>query len=277
MLYFSDRALNEIDDARHTVSRESSAGVAARWMTATTETSVSLDVAGSMDRVDFALKRSRRRGRRVVRNLHSVTQRGCIVDIGVSELQVGVMPFAYFGDRGEGYRQKVRAFWAEVVLPARWRRAAGPCERVLIGSLDNVVNRAWMRDGEDSVLIGHDYPSEPSTLSRLVQAELDLCGAHVSQHVRDAEAFQPGGDGERARFASEQTDRADKTLVREPGYARSWRRRPALSRARVVAICDDFGPRRSTAPRRRCSRARAHSGPDVRAHREPRRAVGLSE
>jgi hypothetical protein len=250
MLYFSNRALNEIDDARHTSSTSGTAAVSGRVATLSAtlsrEDGTNLDSPGSVDKVDFALERcSRRDRRRVFHDVHSVTHDGCIVDVEVEELRVGVMPFLYFGDYGESefHDRKVRTFWSYALVPGRrWRKPREARELILLGSLDNVVNGAWSLDQEKSLKIGYDYPSEPYVLARLIRAELVLTGDSVQEHIESwDEACVPGALALSASEASRRPKPTSEYRSPEAGYVQTWDRRRPLRKARVVAICNDIG------------------------------------
>jgi hypothetical protein len=216
----------------------------AKLVTFIRQKTVLLDQPGSADKVDFALKQARRAGRPTWRNLHEVTGPGGVFDIEVTDLHVGVMPFAYFGCYGEGVRSRkgrVRVFWAQSLVPLRRRRIANSSrELILLGSLNRLINEPWSGEDESALKIGHSYPSDPSVLSRLVRTELQLEDASVQGHIDSVERFEVLAPGSYARFASAQTSRARKILVRDEGFITHWERRPPLRRARVVAITHDI-------------------------------------
>ena len=241
-MYFSEPALNEVDDARCTTSVEKSAGLTGKLVTFTRQTTVSLDQPGSADKVDFALRRARAAGRRAFHDLHAVTGPGMLFDIEVTDLHVGVLPFLYFGCYGEGLRRgRVRVFWAQALVPPRRRRSADSArELILLGSLDKVFNEPWSGDNKSALKIGHDYPSDPSVLSRLVRTELQLEDPSVQAHIDQVGRFEMFEPGCYARFASEQTARAKKARCRDQGFVTHWERRPPLRRPRVVAITNDI-------------------------------------
>ena len=240
MLYFSERALNEIDDASFTESCSRAAGLN-RWGTLSRARSTNI-APGATERVDFALKRSRRRRRRrAAKNLTRPLAPGALIDVTVRQLRVGVMPFLRLGNRGEHtYEGNVRTFWAHARMTHR--RLIGQwacCDVVLLGSLDNVVNGAWNLDSEDSVKIGHDYPSDPSAIARLVQMTLGLDSREVNEHVREIEDWVEIDPGDGARFAYWATKRASDHSYIEPGHIGTWERRRPLASARIVAIVGD--------------------------------------
>ncbi len=241
-MYFSEAALNEVDDARHTTSIGNSAGLNSKLATLTRQTTVQLNQPGSADRVDFALKRARTAGRRTWYNLHDVTGPGGVFDIEVTDLHVGVLPFAYFGCYGElPGKARVRVFWAQALVSPRRRNSADLSrELILLGSLKRVFNEPWSGEDESTLKIGHNYPSDPSVLSRLVCAELQLEDASVQNHIDSVDRFEVLEPGCYARFASAQTARARKALCRDEGFITHWERRPPLRRARVVAITHDM-------------------------------------
>jgi hypothetical protein len=243
VVYFSEPALNEVDDARRTTSAENSVGIASRFVTLTRQTTALLSQPGSADKADFALKRARRAGRPVWRNLHDVTNPGSVFDIEVANLRIGVMPFAYFGCYGEAAHKhagRVRVFWAQALVPPRRKRSPDPArELILLGSLNRLINEPWSGQDESALMIGHGYPSEPSVLSRLVRTELQLQDASVQHHIDGVDKFEALAPGCYAEFASAQTARATETMCRDEGFVTHWERRPPLRRARVVAITND--------------------------------------
>lgn len=241
-MYFSVSALNEVDDARFTTSLENSAGLMSKLVTLTHQKSIVLDEPGSADKVDFALKRARNAGRPTRHDLYDVTGPGSVFDIEVTDLHVGVLPFLYFGCYGEGRaRGSVRVFWAQALVPPRRRPSARSSrELILLGSLDKVFNEPWSGEDKSRLKIGHDYPSDPSVLSRLVRAELQLEDTSVRSHIDRVDRLEVLEPGCYARFASEQTARARNTLCRDEGFIIHWERRPPLRRARVVAVAHDI-------------------------------------
>lgn len=243
VVYFSEPALNEVDDARHTTNAENSVGLTSRFVTLTRQTTALLSQPGSADKVDFALKRARRAGRPVWRSVHDVTAPGSVFDVELINLRIGVMPFAYFGCYGEGAHKRggrVRVFWAQALVPPRRKRSADPArELILLGSLNRLINEPWSSEDESALMIGHGYPSEPSVLSRLVRTELQLEDASVQHHIDSVGKFETLAPGCYARFASAQTARARETMCRDEGFVTHWERRPPLRCARVVAITDD--------------------------------------
>jgi hypothetical protein len=223
--YESARALHEIGDSRvtQTVRRlglERVVGVAV-------ETTVEI---GFTETVDRALRLGKLRRRRVLREPHRAARPGQLLDLRVHDLKVGVMPFLYFADSID-----LAAFWAHATVPSRNRKAA-PLELVLVGSLDNLITRRWepRHPGE----IGHDYPSDPAFLSRIVAAELGLSGPAVDQHVHDYEDAYELKRGERAAFALGQTTRASHHQA-VPGAPTTWAR-DCLYDARIVATATDI-------------------------------------
>lgn len=244
-MYFSDAALNEVDDARYASSSGNSLGLASTLVTLTHQTSMQLNHPGSADQVDFALKRAQRAGRPTWRALHDVPGPGSVFDVEVSDLHIGVLPFAYLGDYGEigghSRRGRVRVFWAQALVPPHGRRSRNAArELILLGSLKRVTNEPWSGGDESANKIGHHYPSDPSVLSRLVSAELQLADASVQRHIDSVERFEAFEPGCYARFASAQTARARKAVCRGEGFVTHWERRPPLRRARVVAITQDI-------------------------------------
>jgi hypothetical protein len=243
-MYFSEAALNEIDDGRYTTSAENSVGLTSKLLTFTRQTTVS-NQPGSADRADSALKRARKAGRPTWHDLHDLTGAGSVFDIEVTDLHVGVMPFAYFGCYGEApfrsRRGRVRVFWAQALVPPRrWRTLDSPRELILLGSLNRLTNQPWNGADESALKIGHSYPSDPSVLSMLVQTELQLEDPSVQSHIGSVNKYEELEAGRSAAFASAQTARARKALVRDEGFITHWERRPALRRARVVAITNDI-------------------------------------
>lgn len=242
-VYFSESALNEIDDARYSLTQESSAGLTVKFLTLYRQKTTSQDRPGSADIVDLALKRARRPGRKTVRDLHAAASPGTVFDIEVTDLRVGVMPFLYFGDYGEFLEGagQVRVFWAQALVPPRWRGGKSSRELILLGSLNKVTNEPWSGTGESSLKIGFSYPSDPSVLSRLVSAELQLdSDPSVRKHIEDVEKCEEHGTGCYAEFASQQTARARESLCWDEEHITHWERRPPLRRARVVGITTDI-------------------------------------
>jgi hypothetical protein len=241
-VYFSEPALNQVEDARSSTSVGSSVGVTVKFIALTRQTTA-MHQLGAADKVDSALKLARRAGRRTWRKLDDVTGMGSVFDIEVTDLHVGVMPFAYFGCYGEGARSRhgrVRVFWAQTLVPSQRKHAARSSrELILLGSLSRLMDEPWSGDDESALKIGHGYPSDPSVLSRLVRTELQLADQSVQSHIDSVDRFEVLGPGCYARFASTQTARARKALCRDEGFVTHWERRPPLSRARVVAITHD--------------------------------------
>lgn len=191
-VHFSESALNEIDDARYSLSQENSVGVTVKLLSLSRQKTTSLDKPGAADVVDFALKRARRSGRKAIRDLRGVAGPGAVFDIEVADLRVGVMPFLYFGDYGEFLEGAglVRVFWAQALVPPRRRGGKSSTELILLGSLNKVTNEPWSGTGESSLKIGFSYPSDPSVLSRLVSAELQLdSDPSVRKHIEDVEKY----------------------------------------------------------------------------------------
>lgn len=259
MYYFSERALALLGD-RGGVSGEKRTSTLSAGVDASAGVSVLLPAAvrgsgtfsrvmeGSLTgeaKVDSTLRAISARGwngsrRRVHKTLNAVEPHS-VFDITVSNLRVGIMPFAFFGSLDKSiYGEGVRVFWGQAqVLPSPGGEISGT-ELILIGSISNLTNSPWKgREGEGKVRIGHSFPSEPSALSLLVQAELDLERPDVATHIRQIELSHDWTAGERARFASEQTRRAEKALVKDEGFARSWEREAPIARARVVGIVSD--------------------------------------
>lgn len=241
-MYFSEPALNQVEDARSSKSVGISVGLTAKFLAFSRQTDV-MNQPGAADKVDSALRLARRAGRRTWRKLDDVTGPMSVVDIEVNDLHVGIMPFFYFGCYGEGPRSRrglVRVFWAQTLVPAyRNRAASSSTELILLGSLNRLTDKPWGGEDEAALKIGHDYPSDPSVLSRLVCTELQLEDASVQNHIDSVDRFEPLEPGCYARFASEQTARARKALIRDEGFVTHWERRPPLSRARVAAIIHD--------------------------------------
>jgi hypothetical protein len=241
-VYFSEPALNQVENARSTANTGTSLGLTTKFLAFSRQTSV-LHESGAADKVDFALKLARRAGRKTWLKLDDVNDPMTVFDIEVNDLHVGVMPFAYFGCYGEGPRRRrglVRAFWAQTLVPARRSHAAGSSrELILLGSLSRLTDEPWNGEDEAALKIGHGYPSDPSVLSRLVRTELQLEDSSVQNHIDSVDRFETLEPGCYARFASAQTARARKALVRDEGFVTHWERRPPLSRARVVAIAHD--------------------------------------
>lgn len=113
---------------------------------------------------------------------------------------------------------------------------------VLVGSRDNVVNKLWNGPEEDSLQIGHDYPSDPGPVGRLLSWELGLGDDEsVQEDIRETDKwFGAPKFGEEALKASWMTDRAAGTLIRDEGYTQSWERRRPFPRARVTGIARDI-------------------------------------
>jgi hypothetical protein len=185
-VYFSESALNEVDDARYTRSSGYSAGFTGKLVSLTRETTVALNQPGSADLVKFALARAQ-----------------------------------------------------AVVSPRRRHPEDSPRELILLGSLNKATNKPWSGADESALKIGHGYPSDPSVLSRLVCAELQLEDASVRSHIDTVDGFEAPEPGCYARFAPQQTARARKAVWRDEGFITRWERRPPLRRARVVAITSD--------------------------------------
>lgn len=245
MFYFSERALNELGTFAYSRTVTTKWGLP-RWLSLGRETTITSE-AGPVERVDLAVKKSRRR-RQVLRDLWDVTTSGSLVDATVHNLEVGVMPFLRFGDYGEleYVRGRARVFWAHASLPPRPTASLRDTrELVVIGSIDNVVNGSWSRGREDTIMIGHEYPSEPSVLAELVRSELDINSPEVEEHMSDIATYEVDGPGYAARFAWGETERANGTLVRDEGYARSWQRRQPFATARIVATISDVDDARS--------------------------------
>lgn len=242
MFYFSERALNEIHDGRLASSASTLTGGFALRGLSLGRSSAHSTTPSSGDQVNFALKRVRKSGRRIRRDGWDVQKAGEVFDVIVTDLHVGVMPFATFGRYGERERSggKVRTFWAAGTLPAV---AAGHSELsvILIGSLDNVVNRPWSGEDEARLRVGHSHASDPGPVGRLLSWELELEEEEsVQADIRKNEwVFGAPGPGEEAVAASRITGRARTTLIHDEGYAQTWERRHPLSRARVVGIARD--------------------------------------
>lgn len=241
MQYFSQRALNEIDDVHHTKSTTTNIS-ATKVIGASKATHVNLDIPASADKVDFALRRSKKR-RRIHHKIHQLPGRGTIFDIKSSDLKIGTMPFAMFGLRGEQMPEKVRAFWGQTfVRPPRWRSTVGDHELILLGSLDNMVNNSWV-EHENELHIGHSHPSDPSVLCKLLQQELSLSDDDTQEHVEKIQRDEAFEEGCYARFASNETARASVPKRGSDSYVPTWERRPALRKARIVGIVHDIADR----------------------------------
>jgi hypothetical protein len=230
--YESNRALREIEDSRVIQSVEKFG--LERVLMSAVETTIESGFTRNVDRA-LRLRRIDRR-RRVIRNPRRAVRKGQLVDMKVTNLAVGVMPFLYFADLdGLEMPGAAVAFWAHATVESRRGNRGRPLQVVMLGSLDNLPTRRWSpwKPGE----LAHDYPSEPGFLSRIVAAELRLTGAAVAQHVHDYEdAYEPG-PGERAEFAWGQTTRATYPSA-VPGTPETWIRERIHS-ARVVAeVCD---------------------------------------
>lgn len=237
--YFSERALNEMGTFTYTTTERRTLGFT-RWIDFGRETTITTE-AGPTEQVDLAIKAARRK-RQVSRDPWDAMRVGSVIDVVVDHLEVGVMPFAYFGDYGEDRvtRGTVRAFWGHARLPPRAPiDSAGNRSLILLGSTDNVVNGSWARDREDTTKIGHNFPSDPSVLAELVRTELALDSADVDDHVHDIVTYEVNEPGDAALFAWDQTERATETRVYDDGYARTWQRRHPLTKARVVASVVD--------------------------------------
>jgi len=241
MLYFSQDALNEIDDVRHSESTTTTLSLT-KVVGGSRATQSKIESPGSGDKVDFALRRARKQDRKVHRDVRSLHHTGSIFDLRVAGLKIGVMPFLGFGERGEHTPNKVRTFWAQAfVQSSRFRSRS--YEIILVGSLNRVVNESWTAR-EDELKIGHAYPSDPSVLSFLIQRELGLTGSDIQGHLDEVCAYEDLEEGCYARFASEQTARAQECVIDSDSYAPSWeRRRPAIRKARVVGIVNDTSNR----------------------------------
>lgn len=229
MHYLSERALLDLDDGSRstTTTREFGVqkGISAQFGSSTVR------VPSTGERLDSALRRIRHR--QVHTHLLDPVVRGQIVDLAVPLLEVGVMPFAYFGDRVNGpYGEAVKVFWGHGTLDRY--------EMTLLGSLDNVRSGHWADPNAESALkIGHNFPSDPSVLSEIVASELALEGVDIEEHVSSVRTFEWMGPGEAARFALEQTRRAEQTKVVADGYARHWQRQLPILRSRVVGTVTD--------------------------------------
>lgn len=243
MFYFSERALNEIHDGRLATSTATSTGSFGLHGLSLGRSRAHAETPGSRDQVDFALKRARKSGRRIRRDGWSVQSAGEVFDLSVRNLSVGIMPFMSFGRHGEMERHslKIRAFWATATLPPA---AEGHAELklIMVGSRDNVVNQPWSGPGEDTLQIGHDYPSDPGPVGRLLSWELELDDDEsIQDDIHENEWwFGAPRIGEEALRASWMTDRAQSALIRDEGYARTWERRRPFPRARVTAIARDI-------------------------------------
>ncbi|GAB2497444.1 hypothetical protein GCM10027063_40880 [Promicromonospora xylanilytica] len=225
-LYESTRALHEIENSRVTQTVRKFG--LERIVTGAVESTVE---AGFTDNVDRALRVSKRRRRHVLRDPHQAGHQGQLLDVRVSSLGVGVMPFLFFAGRAH-----LSAFWAHSTVLGR--NKAAPRELVLVGSLDNLATRRWQPRHLSE--IGHDYPSDPACLSRIVAAELGLDGPAVDQHIHDYEDAYFPKPGERAQFAWGQTTRASHELAL-PGAPTTWIH-DRVHDARIVAITTDVQP-----------------------------------
>ncbi|MFF1538743.1 hypothetical protein ACFVWL_01615 [Microbacterium sp. NPDC058269] len=243
MFYFSERALNEIDDGRLATSTATSSGSLGLHGLSFGRSRALAESPGARDQVDFALKRARKSGRGIRRDGWSVQNAGEVFDLMTSDLHVGIMPFMSFGHHGEmeHHVSKIRAFWATATLPAAAEGQAG-LKLIMVGSRDNVVNKPWSGAGEDGLEIGFDYPSDPGPIGRLLSWELELGDDDsIQKDIRESELwFGAPRDGEEALRASWMTDRARSALIRDEGYAQTWERRRPFSRARVTGIARDI-------------------------------------
>ncbi|MEV5540222.1 hypothetical protein AB0L13_25575 [Saccharopolyspora shandongensis] len=230
--------MNEIDDSQYSSSQTTTVS-ASKFVGASRATQIKLDSPGSADVVNFAIRRARKT-RRVARDVRRLTGHGGIFDFRVDRLKVGVMPFLKFGYHGEIFPSKARVFWAQSFVPfSRWRRGSETCELILLGSLDNVVNESWLPP-ENELQIGHQYPSDPSVLCRIVQRELELADDEVKEDVDSIEMNEAFEEGVYAKFASRVTKDAQQPKGRSDSDALNWERpRPQMRKARIVGTVSD--------------------------------------
>ena len=243
MFYLSDRALNEVHDGRLVSSTgTSNGGIASSGLSVGRSRALTHSPSAAAQ-VDYALKRARKQKRRIAHDLWEIENVHGIFDVIVHELHVGIMPFMSFGNYGETPHKlgKVRAFWAHATLPPR--QADGPeMELVLLGSRSNVADQAWGNETEDELKIGHGYPSSPDDLARVLSWELEL---DDDESVREAvsgyeQMMGLAPLGASARFAYEQTIRANEMILSDEGFARTWERRYPFTKARVVGSMTDI-------------------------------------
>ncbi|MCF4123017.1 hypothetical protein L1785_18740 [Antribacter sp. KLBMP9083] len=237
--YKSSRALDEIETGR--IKETTKSFGLSKILTGSISRTVE---PGFQDQVDYALGRSRKKGRAVLTDPWDTVEEGQILDLHLSALYSGIMPFLRFGDIRRGENISVAAFWAHgYVAPFQQpsgfpdgQDAAG-LHLVLVGSLDNVCRASWASEVPDAV--GHEYPSDPGFLSSFIAAELGLDSPHVRQHIYMNEKSQNLEPGDRAAFAWRETSRASKgRAVSGPDI---WIRQhhPAT---RVVATVVDITP-----------------------------------
>jgi hypothetical protein len=217
MLYFSQRALDDVDNVRHSGNRTTTVSFA-KLVGVSRAVQISLDSPGAMDKVDFVPGRAKK-VRRILRKICHLSDVGSVFDLRVSGLKIGVMPFLQFGERGEYEPDKVRTFWAQAyVRPSHFR--SRQYELILLESLDNVVNGSWSAQ-KNELKIGHEYPSNSSVLSMMIQRELELAGDEIREHIDEVCEYEDLEEGSCARFASEQTARAQECVIQSDSYAPS--------------------------------------------------------
>lgn len=230
MYYLSERGLAEIDDGSTTVTTSWETGV--QRLFSLKRSHAEARTPSSAERVEQALRRARRL-RPVHRHLLDPVCAGQLIDVTIAHLDVGVMPFAYLGEHVDGpYGEWVKTFWGHGF--------ADRYEVMLLGSLDNVRGSVWADPTKEALMkIGHNYPSDPSTLSELVASELQLQGADVAGHVSSVQRWEPVEPGQAAVFAREQTSRAECHKVAIDGHTMDWRRQRPIARAKVVGVVAD--------------------------------------
>lgn len=241
MYYYSRRAHDDIDDSRlgeQSDAREVSLSTSLASVVVAGESSRSgTRQPGTLDKVDRSLSDVARR-RAVIKDLWDVVSSGQVLDV-VVDIECGVMPFLYWAGRGEGRKESLRCFWGTTVPFCHPHDLAATRELILLGSLDNMQSAAW-REGPDAALkIGHGYPSDPSSLCRLLSAELEIDrDPEVQSAVKEMDEWISGAPGEAAQFARDQTERAREVKLKDPGYAGSWVRENRQNQ-RVVAVVSD--------------------------------------
>uniref|UniRef100_UPI001E44C44A hypothetical protein n=1 Tax=Sciscionella sediminilitoris TaxID=1445613 RepID=UPI001E44C44A len=199
MHYRSKRALKVLDDSEFTVDQERGASLG-KWFAGSLRTTIRIQKPSTKMVVNRALK-TVKRDRPVHRKLNPRLGTDSIFDIRIEALELGIMPFLSVGGC------EVQTFWGNTFVEANSRRVdEDPWELILLGSLDGVIGEAWIED-DKKLMIGHQYPSDPSVLCRLVCEELELSGRAVSRQIESIDRWDWFGPGCYARFASRQTKR----------------------------------------------------------------------
>lgn len=238
MLYLSERALAELDS--HRITKTTSTKLSLPFMSGgVSRESSRVSESSDRDLVRQGLRNARRLGRTILRDVWDVTVPGAILDLTVECLRIGIMPFSLFGEYGEDRRAgRVRVFWGSAqIAPGAMRDVEASGRLLLLGSLDNLRGQV-LPDAYSEHRIGFSFPSDPSSLSRLVKAELQLVGEQVDEHIASVDEYEDVSEGSAACFAFSQTERAEQTLVNDEGHLRRWWHRE-VRQARVVAIVSD--------------------------------------